>query len=193
MRRPSNARSYTETGRINCGDRLVLVQRKPQREHAAVRGSRKLPSGAWTPFPRLKCPAALQPADVQRRHRRVNVLIKLCDLGVGGTGRASVWNYVPMEGTQTWQEAIGRVQGLLGTKYSEVPAALLARASGQLQLHQMLALSVRDPSGKLGVFFDTAKFYHYIEPKGELITATNVGTTLLRSVLQARVNEAERA
>ncbi len=40
----------------------------------------------------------------------------------------------------------------------------------------------------------TAKFYHYIEPKyfGELITATNVGTTLLRSVLQARVNEAGR-
>ncbi len=101
-----------------------------------------------------------------------------------------------MEGTQTWQEAIGRVQDVLGTKYSEVPAALRARASGQLQLHQMLALSVRDPSSKLWVFFDTAKFYHhdYIEPKyfGELITATNVGTTLLRSVLQARVNEAER-
>ena len=90
-----------------------------------------------------------------------------------------------MEGTQTWQEAIGRVQDLLGTKYSEVPAALRARASGQLQLHQMLALSVRDPP---------VKFYAYTEPKyfGELITANNVGTTLLRSVLLAAVTEAER-
>ncbi len=101
-----------------------------------------------------------------------------------------------MEGTQTWQEAIGRVQDLLGTKHAEVPAALRARACGQLQLHQMLALAVRDPSTsrKPGVCFDTARFHHYIEPKyfGELITATNVGMTLHRSVLQARVNEAER-
>jgi hypothetical protein len=99
-----------------------------------------------------------------------------------------------MEGTQTSQEATGRVQDLLGTKHAEVPAALRARACGQLQLHQMLALAVRDPSRKPGVCSDTARFHHYIEPKyfGELTTATNVGTTLHRSVLQARVNEAER-
>jgi hypothetical protein len=49
----------------------------------------------------------------------------------------------------------------------------------------MLALSVRDPP---------VKFYAYTEPKyfGELITANNVGTTLLRSVLLAAVTEAER-
>ncbi len=144
----------------------------PQSE---ARGSCRAAPGPPPPFRMLSCPSTGRCSTPTSARER---FIKLCDLGVGGQAGllfgVMYRRKAPRPGRKRLA-ACGTCSALNTLKFA-VPAALRARASGKLQLHQMLALSVRGPSSKLGVFFDTAKFYHYIEPKyfGELITATNV-------------------